>query len=410
MRRASAEQGFVLVSGIILLTVMMGLGLGLLLFTDSQQKASSREQASESAFNVAEAALNAQIGQLNHAWPTKAGEMPARCTAAASTGTNGCPTAESMSVGYPNISPLSCPASTPNDAWGSPSANQWTTYVRQAEPATSSYFNSTAEQPLQPYDGASPPSGKLWVRAVGIAQCRMVVLTSLVTQQYRAANYPTNAVTANWFETSNEGNKTIVNTEGEAGQSGAVSMRCNGLSEAECKRYNKEKEQVSPDTTNAPPSPSQTFSASDLAALKQQAKQINRYYPTGKCPANLSELSGLPAYVEGPCTLSYIEGEANSAKSPGFLVLQNGTIELNGNAVFRGSIYAVNEQGASTAVITIHGNSHVYGSVNVDGNGGISFGSSKENFVYNSQVIKEIKILVGASPNRDSFRVLPNSQ
>lgn len=413
MMKAREEQGFVLVSAIVLLTVILGLGLGLLMFTDNQQKASSSEQASEAAFNVAEAALNAQIGQLNHVWPTEAGQMPERCTAAESTSTNGCPTAESLKVGYPNTGSTTCSAGAPKDAWGSSLANGWTTYVREPESATSSYFNSTFEQSQHPYDGGY---NKLWVRSVGVVQCRMVVLVALVSEQYRATSFPHNAVTGNWFETSNNGNKVIVNTEGEASQSGNVSMRCNGFKGTEkeiqekCKKWDEAHGQVSPNTTNAPASPSPSLSASELEAMKQQAKALNTYYPKGKCPANLEATSGLPAYVEGPCNLSYTGGVGNSSKSPGFLVLMNGTIELNGNAQFYGVIYTVNEQAASTAVVVVHGNAHVYGSIDVDGNGGISFGSDAENFVYNSKAIEEIKVLSGATPNRNSFRVLPNTQ
>ncbi len=78
MRRTPNEEGFAVVSAIVLLTVIMALGLGLLLFTDTQQKASAREQASEAAFNVAEAALNAQVGQLSRKWPLTETEMPRR--------------------------------------------------------------------------------------------------------------------------------------------------------------------------------------------------------------------------------------------------------------------------------------------------------------------------------------------
>src|SRR6266702_167877 len=100
MRHVRDEQGFVLASAIILLMVIMGLGLGLLLFTDNQQKASAREQASELSFNVAEAGLNAQIGQVSRAWPVTEELQPKTgCTAVTSTATNGCPTAESMNLG-----------------------------------------------------------------------------------------------------------------------------------------------------------------------------------------------------------------------------------------------------------------------------------------------------------------------
>jgi len=39
MRRARDDEGFALVTSIIILTVMIGLGMGLLFITDSQQKA-----------------------------------------------------------------------------------------------------------------------------------------------------------------------------------------------------------------------------------------------------------------------------------------------------------------------------------------------------------------------------------
>src|SRR5690349_15627465 len=92
MRRAGNEEGFAVVTAVVLLTVIMGLGLGLLLFTDSQQKASTREQASEAAFNVAEAALNAQVGQLSRKWPQQLEEMPRSCTSSsANSETNDCP-------------------------------------------------------------------------------------------------------------------------------------------------------------------------------------------------------------------------------------------------------------------------------------------------------------------------------
>ena len=106
MTHPRSEEGFALISAVVLLTVMLGLGMGLLLFTDNQQRASLREQGTESSFNVAEAALNAQVGQISRAWPSAALEIPERCTEATTTTTNGCPTSASLSVGYPNISPV----------------------------------------------------------------------------------------------------------------------------------------------------------------------------------------------------------------------------------------------------------------------------------------------------------------
>src|SRR4051794_5141805 len=102
MTRARDEQGFALITAIILLTILLGLGAALLTFTDNQQSASLREQASESSFNVSEASLNAQVGQLSRAWPAKESEAyPKPCTASTGTSTNGCPTVASLTNAYP---------------------------------------------------------------------------------------------------------------------------------------------------------------------------------------------------------------------------------------------------------------------------------------------------------------------
>ena len=144
MRRAKDEQGIALVVTVLLLMVLSGVGLALLLLTNNQQKAALREQASESAFTVGEAALNAEVSQLSRKWPTESGEAVSTCTAGVTTSTNYCPAKESLEVGYPNISPATCPAGTPKDPWGSGLGNEWTTYVR--DDATGEVFNSATEQ------------------------------------------------------------------------------------------------------------------------------------------------------------------------------------------------------------------------------------------------------------------------
>jgi type II secretory pathway pseudopilin PulG len=420
MRRASEEQGFVLVAAIILLTVMMGLGLGLLLLTDGQQKASASEQASESAFNVAEAALNAQVGQVSRSWPGtikfQENEIYPKtgCTAASSTAANGCPTAESLKIGYPSSS-TTCPAGSPKDAWASTTTNpppEWTTYVREPESVANTYFNSTVEKNLANWDEHSYE--KLWVRAVGVVQCRMVVLVTQVARQQITLNFPKDAATGNWFKVTNKGNKVIVNTAGEppVGETGPVSMRCSGLTEAECKQWSKEKEQISPDTTGVPPTPSPLLNEAQTEALKAQAQAAGTFHSAalGNCPGSLEEMSGLPAYVEGCGNLKMTGGEGNSVANPGFLVLAEGTLELKGNAEFHGVIYARNPSNLSGPVVTLGGTAQVFGAIDVDGNGGIEFGSSKANLIYEPKAIVNLKAYAGATPTRNTFRVLPVNQ
>jgi hypothetical protein len=52
----------------------------------------------------------------------------------------------------------------------------------------------------------------------------------------------------------------------------------------------------------------------------------------------------------------------------------------------------------------------VRGAINVDGSGGIEFGSSKANLIYEPQAIYELKTYAGATQTRDTFRVLPSNQ
>ncbi len=408
---ARDEQGFALVAAIVLLTVIMGLGLGLLLFTDSQQKASASEQASESAFNLAEAALNAQVGQLSRRWPStkEIGEEFPTCTPTTSTSTNGCPSTARMNVGYPAAGSTSCPAGTAKDAWGSPLTNQWTTYVRE-DLGGSPNFESAKEREAPGWD--EKKTGKLWVRSVGVVQCKVVSLVTLVSRQEVTVSFPENAATANWFETSNKGNKTIVNTKGpKASKSGKVSMRCKGFKNTEeCEKWDQSKEQVSPNTTGAGGSPSPTLSATQLEALKQQAESAGTYYSPGKCPESPEAAGGLPAYVEGPCELSYTKGTGNSEESPGFLVLVNGTLTLNGNSQYFGGVYALDKQESSGIVVELHGCNRLIGAIDIDGNGGINFGSCSENFVYDPTALKNLKGSAGAAPTRNSFRILPAGQ
>ena len=244
-------------------------------------------------------------------------------------------------------------------------------------------------------------------------QCQVVSLVTLVTRQVVALSFPQNAVTANWFDTTNNGNKVIVDTQGKESQPAGVSMRCSGFTgtaaeiEEKCKKYRPG--QVNPDTTKVAPSPSVTMTASQLESLKKQAEGAGTFYAAGKCPSGLPV--GTVVYVEGPCEVSGGSNEvANTEAKPGFLVIANGTFSMGGTATFYGVVYLTNRQESSSALVSLHGNSHLIGAITIDGNGGVEFGSSKENLEFNSKAIKELKTYVGATPTRNTFRELPISQ
>jgi hypothetical protein len=114
--------------------------------------------------------------------------------------------------------------------------------------------------------------------------------------------------------------------------------------------------------------------------------------------------------VQGPCNISITgNGSINSATTPGVLVIENGTLSLGGTVNFYGLIYMVNKQASSGSVVTVGGNAVIQGSVNIDGLGGVTAGSSKTNLVYDSRAIALLRGSTGASINRGTIRTLPPS-
>lgn len=419
MSRARNEEGFAVVAAIVLMTVIMGLGLGLLLFTDSQQKASAHEQASEAAFNVAEAALNAQVGQLSRQWPQSETEMPRECTSSsANSETNDCPSPTDLKLD-PNTGSTTCSGT---DAWGGSLSNQWTTYVRR-DIGESPLFNSSTEKPELSY--AASEGGALWVRSVGVVQCHPVTVVTLVTRQRVSLVVPEDAIVGNWFKTTNNGRKIIVDRKGKASEAAQVGMRCEpprSRASGTCEEYEASKEQVSPPISEHPVTSATTLTSSQLATLKSEAQSHSTFYsPTSPyhCPTSMSELGGVelsshtraPVYVEGCGALNVkANGTANTEANPGFIVIANGTFEISGTATYYGIIYAANLQKSTEAVVKLQGKANVIGGIIVDGTGGIEFGSSGENLEFDSLAIHNLTISAGAASTRNSFRILPAGQ
>ena len=422
MRKARHEDGFALVAAMMLLFVMIGLGLGLLLFVDTQQKASAREQATESAFNLAEAALNAQVGQLSRKWPNaKEGEQaPTRCTSSeAYSAASICPSPGSIESAYKYLNTTATCLGT--EPWGSALSNQWTTYVRddgEQGSLPSTLFTPSVKGDLL-YDANGDE--KLWVRAVGVVQCHPVALVTLVARQTVALKLPENAATGNWFKVTNKGNKEVVNRLGAEQQAGAISMRgCSAKFESPCEYEGGKKEQVAPELTENPPSPSATFNSTELASLKNEAIAAGRYYTKPNCPTTMSQLTGSKVYVEGCGALKITaNGAANSQTTPGLLVVADGTIELSGTSTFYGIIYAANLNSAplaNEAIMKLQGGTSVLGESIVDGNGGIELGSSgagggnPANLTFSKKAAETATTSAGATPTRNGFRELPSGQ
>jgi Tfp pilus assembly protein PilX len=405
--RLREESGLALIQTLMLSLLMVALGIALVMQVSGQQRESFQERTRESSFNLAEAALNAQIAQLARAWPTIASAAASSCDAT-TTSNSTCPTAATIANGYSG------------GDYGSSAANAWRTSLR--DNATGERYWTTAVTSRAAYDANN--DGSVWVRSTTRVQGNLVSIVGLATRNVTPIDFPNNVVSANWFATNNQGRKVIVDTLGSYAQPPSVrpgpaakparlGVRCANLTRAQCLNYPADKGQVQPDTaavdTGAATS---AVSASQLQALERQAASAGTLYTT--CPSgnsSLSSVNGAPVVIKTatPCSVSINGGSVNTAANPGVIVVENGTLSLGGNATFYGLVYMVNQQNSSGAVVTISGNASIQGIVAVDGNGGVLAGSSKTNLIYDSRAATLLRGDSGATLDKSSFRVLPQN-
>ena len=406
----NGEDGFVLATAIIVLMIMAAVGLAVLAFADGQTNASGKERTRESSFRLGEASMQGQVFRLGAGWPGTAPAAVPDCSPL-SPATSACPDAAGLATAYAGVdySTANCPPGTPTTAW--------TTSVRDngvllPTPSVDvNYYDEALVSTREAWDRNG--DGRLWVRSTSVARCRVQTMVALVRQNLIPQPFPHRVVTANWFRTTNKGNKVIIDTVGtRPNQTPAeLSLRCEAPRPTLCADYQPNKGQVKPDTTKlGDTSTNPTLSPSLLAALKQQAIAAGMYYPAGTCPTNLVGRAGGVAYAEGTATGTCDIPGAFTANDPGVLVVANGRIALGGNSVFYGLLYLANGSDLSDAVVQIGGTAGVVGAVAVDGKGGVSAGSSKANIVFDDRAFAFVKGYAGAGIVQNSWRVLPNAQ
>jgi hypothetical protein len=440
MNRLRNEQGSALMMAVIILFIILGLGTALMITANGQKTAASNEQNGESAFWMAEGALDAQIYALSVKWPT-AGDAPSPSTSvtlgypkscnSSNAGQSYCPSASDLAA-YPSNA-QACPPGTAGDAWnpgGSRSA--WTTYVRDAGPAGTSQqqlFDDTVEQGTARYNSSflttEPSNNYVWVRAVGQVNCKTSVVIAEVSMQSLALNFPKLVLNADGFNITDNGQKTIINTVGTGSTTPSqISVRCGGASytpppPSSCAGYGSS--QISPAPTwVTPPSPTPVLSTSQLSQAKLMAQANGTYFPsTTDCSTiTAAQLAGQLVYIEGSptCAISITSNPViNSQASPGWLVINDGAIN------FDGVIYGVNASNQSASIVTLGGTSTIVGGLAVNGNATLSLGSSGNgvgcasgnkcgDLEFDPNAFNTLIGFGGAAQTPNTFRQLPASQ
>ena len=406
-RLTREESGFALIVTLMLLLVSLAIGAALVARADNQSSQSGRERTRENSFTLAESALNAQALQLSRAWPgpTTAATSPTSCTPASSN--TACPLASAVAGGYSSTQDFASACRT------APATPLWQTSVRD-NVAGEQYWTSAVTSRAA-YDANN--DGSVWVRSTASLQCQKTNMVSLASRSSVSMDFPANTISANWFATSNQGRKVIVDTLGTyatpprpASQPAPVVLRCNSAP-SPCANYQASKGQVQPPAvTTSATIPTSTLTASQILSLERQANSAGTLYTCPSSATSLSSVNGAPVVITGPCNLSLTGNtQINSSTTPGVLVVENGTLSLGGTVNFYGLLYMLNRQNTGGAVVTIGGNAGVQGLISVDGNGGVVAGSSKTNVVYDSRAASLLRGESGAVLNKNSFRVLPPS-
>ena len=386
--RLKRDEGWAVLTAILVLGILVSLSLPLLSMIDSQQRQTAHERKSESSFNLAEAAYDSMVFVLSNDWPSAStGAFPTTCTAASAT--TKCPSADVLATAYSGTD------------YSNPG---WTVRVRD-DSAGSDYFDPAALE-ASPVTWDANGNAKMWVRADAHAAGQDRTVVALVRRQDKLVPFPRNVLTSGWFATGNTGRKTIVDTKGNAAQPAPVAVRCNlPAPSVGCLNFQPDRNQVSPNTST-PGYVGQTAVPVDaLDQFRSRAKTLGAYYASG-CPATPT---GELIFVEnGNC--SYKSGKTfNSQASPGMFVIARGTITFGGGMTFYGLIYAANLQRTTDPVMSISGAATIYGSVAVDGPGGITVGSNGENVIYDDRVFGYVKAFGGAATVQGTWRELPAS-
>jgi Tfp pilus assembly protein PilX len=402
-RRLRSDDGIVLIVAMIVLTIVIGMGLGVMALADSQNGPARDERARVSSGGLAEAVLTEQVFQLSRLpWPQSSAGAPAGlCTALAAT-PDSCPDATPTGSLAQTFNAATSPdynGSCPGPAWSSWVADNGAPVTPPTPPpATRKYYSTSGLSGMPAYDANG--DGILWVGASATVRLASGCQTRRVVTQVQASsssiNFPHNVVTANWLQITGKA-KAIVDTTGQhaqpktirpgkkkaAPQPAPVQVRCTtplpgGIFDP-CLVYGKD--QVKPNSgAKVPTLPAAMFTPAQLAGFQQQAAAAGTYY-TG-CP---SSLTGKIVVIEDVSSCGAFNNGGNDKNNPGFLIVKRGRLQLAGKGIFYGLIYHANLGLANTSLVYLSGSAVVQGGVSVDGLGGVNPATKRTAIIYDAR-------------------------
>jgi len=387
------EDGWVLVTALVLMLIMGVFAAATLTLTTAESRASAQGRSRETAFDLAEAALNAQTFSLSQHWPGAGGagnaaiRFPSSCTPT-STDTR-CPSASSLARLATEVDTVR--------------GSSWSTIVRDdsGSVGASQFWSEAMINSAPAYDANG--DGEMWVRSQALAAGKKRTMVALVHVEPQSEDLPHATLIAGRLDISNMGHKTIIDAAGNSAGTGQLAVRCvpqsgesvpclghalDNSSNAQSSLDALLDIQISPNVATTGYTGGASLSADAIERLRQTAIANGTYYTT--CPASLA---GAVVFVATTLTCTYTGNDTwNSATTPGFLILTSGALSLGGTTTFYGVIYHANQAAsAASDLVNLQGNTSVVGGIIVDGSAGVVAGSSKVNLQYSDTAFNAVE-------------------
>jgi hypothetical protein len=270
------ERGWVMVTAIVLLAVMLSIGLAAAALIDSDSRRSREHREAESSLNLDEGVLYAQGLVLASGWPSAATPAPPSCSSSAGPDVR-CPNPATLAAAS-----ASAPGAANFTNVDQSGASSWVTKVRDnGGPLASAYDPVRADDPqpgcsLTPCTFDANGDKELWVQARSIVRNRPRNIVARLQLETLNENLPQVGVVAGALSITNRGNHggtPIIDATGAD-----VVVRC----EPSPNCIRSDPGQV------VPPPSSKTTAANfmtpdQLERFRQRAKSDDRYY--AGCPA-----------------------------------------------------------------------------------------------------------------------------
>lgn len=397
-KRLAAQDGWAVVTAVVVMALVLGLGLATYSYVAAQETESGVERTRESSFNVAEGALTGQIFALSRRWPAASGTgAPASdriygtCTPASGNDPR-CPRAAQMAALFRNRD---------TDVAGEPA---WTTRVFDNGIGSEAFYDDSVT-PQQPGWDAND-DGRLWVRAQSTVRGRTRTLVALVGVQKQAEELPRAAVVAGSVELTNSGKKVLIDANGETNsyQPGIVAVRCTDLTDPKCFKAPKFDDQIEPPLATPGYGEADALPEDVIQRLRDRAITDQTYY--GSCAeAKARGLAGEVVYVSAAGECQFTANDVfNTGDEPGLLIWEQGTLILGGGTVYHGLVYHLHTDTATQPAVRMEGNAQVIGGVLIDGDGRIEIGSSKKNVVFDERAHKSVRSYSTAGIIQNTWR------